>query len=149
MFCIFSCLSSSSVLFLSITASVIRHLLHSISCPPLAPSLSFFLCLHPLALLLLCFPFHPPIPPVVLLFPLSIPYITSLLPTSLYLFLSLSLSISPLLLLPGLCVQQQAHGSGPLCVRQAMGQDEAGAPEHGGETPQRTDVEVSAHCGQR
>lgn len=32
-------------------------------------------------------------------------------------------------------VQQQAHGTGLLCVRQAMGQDEAGTPEHGGETP--------------
>lgn len=44
---------------------------------------------------------------------------------------------------PVLCIQQQAHGTGPLRVRQAMGQDEAGAPEHGGETPQCTDVEVS------
>lgn len=40
-------------------------------------------------------------------------------------------------------LQQQAHGSGPLRVRQTMGQDEAGAAEHGGETPERTDVEVS------
>lgn len=32
-------------------------------------------------------------------------------------------------------VQQQAYGTGLLCVRQAMGQDEAGTPEHGGETP--------------
>lgn len=27
-----------------------------------------------------------------------------------------------------------------------MGQDEAGAPEHGGETPQRTDVEVGSRA---
>lgn len=36
---------------------------------------------------------------------------------------------------PGLRIQQQADGAGLLRVRQAMGQDEAGAAEHGGETP--------------
>lgn len=46
-------------------------------------------------------------------------------------------------LLAVLRIQQQARGPGSLRVRQAMGQDEAGAPQHGGETPQRTDVEVS------
>lgn len=49
-----------------------------------------------------------------------------------------------LLYLPaGLRLQQQADGTGVLRVWQAMGQDEAGAPEHGGETPECTDVEAS------
>lgn len=42
---------------------------------------------------------------------------------------------SRLILAAVLCVQQQAHGTELLCVRQAMGQDEASTPEHGGETP--------------
>lgn len=40
--------------------------------------------------------------------------------------------------------QRQARGTGLLRVRPAVGQDEAGAPEHGGEAPQRADVEVRA-----
>lgn len=41
-------------------------------------------------------------------------------------------------------VQRAAGGTGLLRVRPAVGQDEAGAAEHGREAPQRADVEVRA-----